>query len=436
MGDLFENILTETYVWERVQGIKEGKKMTWEQIAVALYQILDDIDSLDDACKENNESFRELVMKTQARKGRFMASFDGYTVQRVDEGTEDLRWNVYYKDPSQPGQLIQMKKVFVAPSEQVAMKQGGLLLRREAGPDHEFEVVAAIQIQPEETVEGTNDFMLPEEELVKFPVGKLQRMLDQAYEIASIGRDPKWLPVMKRIQRVIRQKGGKESVDEELDAAVLDAAAQELFGKDYEDLEDYDQQEAAREAAKIRSHKSSGRTYSRSDFFTTNYGRPNEAVAYAEGPAPCHWEVWAEAELQRAGLFDKDSDYEGMLGEAIMELVRSFSRQGHSGMSAAMTSEIFSRLSSWKPLTPLTDDPNEWMELEEEMVGYPEMRFQSRRDPSCFSGDGGKTYWSNDDECFKEVDENGITWHTGSPERFAKRTIHRSEPHSPVEVTP
>lgn len=118
-----------------------------------------------------------------------------------------------------------------------------------------------------------------------------------------------------------------------------------------------------------------------------------------------------------------------MLGEAIMELVRSFSRQGHSGMSAAMTSEIFNQLASWKPLTPLTDNPDEWMELEEEMVGYDEMRWQSRRDPSCFSGDGGRTYWTNDDECFKEVDENGITWHTSSPERFAKRTIHTSEPH-------
>lgn len=48
------------------------------------------------------------------------------------------------------------------------------------------------------------------------------------------------------------------------------------------------------------------------------------------------------------------------------------------------------------------------------MVGYKEMRYQSKRDPSAFS-------------------ENGVTWHTSSPERFAKRTIHTSEPHTSKE---
>jgi len=48
--------------------------------------------------------------------------------------------------------------------------------------------------------------------------------------------------------------------------------------------------------------------------------------------------------LKSRGFFDEDSDYEGMLGEAILELVEVFSRQGHSGFSAGLTKEMFYRL--------------------------------------------------------------------------------------------
>ena len=35
-------------------------------------------------------------------------------------------------------------------------------------------------------------------------------------------------------------------------------------------------------------------------------------------------------ELQRAGFFGKDSDYEGMLGESVKELLLVFQKQGKS----------------------------------------------------------------------------------------------------------
>ena len=38
----------------------------------------------------------------------------------------------------------------------------------------------------------------------------------------------------------------------------------------------------------------------------------------------------AEYELRKAGLFDKDSDYGGMLGKAVMDIVKVFAKQGHS----------------------------------------------------------------------------------------------------------
>jgi hypothetical protein len=58
----------------------------------------------------------------------------------------------------------------------------------------------------------------------------------------------------------------------------------------------------------------------------------------------------AEKELKKAGLFDADSDYDGMLGDAVLELIRTFAAQGHSGFSAQMTRELFYKLSNFEEL--------------------------------------------------------------------------------------
>ena len=42
----------------------------------------------------------------------------------------------------------------------------------------------------------------------------------------------------------------------------------------------------------------------------------------------------AQLELKLAGLFNKDSDYGGEIGKAVLELVNVFEKQGHSGFSA------------------------------------------------------------------------------------------------------
>lgn len=107
---------------------------------------------------------------------------------------------------------------------------------------------------------------------------------------------------------------------------------------------------------------------------------------------------YARRELEIAGLFDEDSDYEGMIGEAVMQLVEMFASQGHSGCSADITRSIFDRLASFKPLTELTNDPAEWNEIAHEMVSEADLPlYQSARSPTCFSRDGGKTYWNIDE---------------------------------------
>lgn len=94
----------------------------------------------------------------------------------------------------------------------------------------------------------------------------------------------------------------------------------------------------------------------------------------------------AEFELRKAGLFDSDSDYNGMIAEAVMKLVKTHAEEGHSGMSHAVTLRVFNKVVNFKSLTPLTNDPNEWMEVHDGM-------WQNRRQSSCFSDDGLKTYY-------------------------------------------
>lgn len=105
----------------------------------------------------------------------------------------------------------------------------------------------------------------------------------------------------------------------------------------------------------------------------------------------------AETELRLAGLYEKDSDYGGMIPENVVAVIRAFASAGHSGGSAALTSEIVCRLMRYKTLTPITSDPAEWMEVS--AMCPPDQRpvHQNRRDSAMFSSDGGKTHYSVDD---------------------------------------
>jgi hypothetical protein len=102
---------------------------------------------------------------------------------------------------------------------------------------------------------------------------------------------------------------------------------------------------------------------------------------------------YAKEELTRAGLFDQDSDYEGMLGEAALEIVEVFSKQGHSGASAAIVTQIVEKLLRYEPLTPLTYDKDQWID-QSEASGEP--TWQHKRDYSVFSHDEGKTHYDID----------------------------------------
>lgn len=74
-------------------------------------------------------------------------------------------------------------------------------------------------------------------------------------------------------------------------------------------------------------------------------------------------ETHAQAELEAIGAFDYSKDfYCGMTGDAVMELIRLFAKQGHSGMSAGLVRSLFNKLASYEPLSPLTGEDSEWSE--------------------------------------------------------------------------
>ena len=98
----------------------------------------------------------------------------------------------------------------------------------------------------------------------------------------------------------------------------------------------------------------------------------------------------AERELKLAGMFDKDADYDGELAPAILEVVKTFSKYGHSGMSASIAISVLEKLLRFQTLTPITSNSDEWMEVGTSM-------WQNKRNPAIFSKDGGKTWYDVND---------------------------------------
>lgn len=97
---------------------------------------------------------------------------------------------------------------------------------------------------------------------------------------------------------------------------------------------------------------------------------------------------FARDEMTRAGLFDADSDYGGLLGAAVLKMVEQFAEEGHSGACASMAISIFSRLARFQPLTPLTGDDDEWTEIGEQ---NDRPLYQNKRCSSVFK-EGDRAY--------------------------------------------
>lgn len=99
---------------------------------------------------------------------------------------------------------------------------------------------------------------------------------------------------------------------------------------------------------------------------------------------------------------DKDDELQQMVIENVLELIETFSNQGHSGLSAPYVLNLFHRLVFWKPLKPLTGEEDEW----EETAGGNNLQ-QNKRYPAVFRNNhDNATAFDVKGKVF--IDENGI----------------------------
>lgn len=79
--------------------------------------------------------------------------------------------------------------------------------------------------------------------------------------------------------------------------------------------------------------------------------------------------------------------------DGYLKMIEIFSDMNHSGGSASVFIPTLNELLQFHNLSPLTDDPDEWMYVGEEQWGEPGGVWQSTRRHDAFSHDGGKTYY-------------------------------------------
>ena len=114
---------------------------------------------------------------------------------------------------------------------------------------------------------------------------------------------------------------------------------------------------------------------------------------------------WAKHELDLAreneiahAVLVGDEDYGIMCYDAAEHLLAIFQEQGHSGYSAKVVKEIFSRLVDGKPLTPVTDEDDQWHNAYEN-GNSPKKSYQHKRMSSLFkhvAPDGSVSYYDID----------------------------------------
>lgn len=114
-------------------------------------------------------------------------------------------------------------------------------------------------------------------------------------------------------------------------------------------------------------------------------------------------EKYASSELKRA--FTNETDGMQLLViKDILELIKVFARQNHSGLSASYVLAYFNRLVRFKPIGPLTGDEDEWNEP------YGENETQQNRRCSSVFRDHHDNRTAHNIEGKVFIDQSGISY--------------------------
>jgi len=111
----------------------------------------------------------------------------------------------------------------------------------------------------------------------------------------------------------------------------------------------------------------------------------------------------AERELKLIGYDGKD-EYDNMAKDAILQLIETFAKQGHSGFSAPYVAKMFHKLANYEVLSPLTGNDDEWNDVSD-ISG--EMLFQNNRDSRVFKYEKGAYFL--DAIVWQEIDSYRFT---------------------------
>jgi len=131
---------------------------------------------------------------------------------------------------------------------------------------------------------------------------------------------------------------------------------------------------------------------------------------------PSKMELWALNELKMLeGQETEEEKQDGMqclVTKEVMDIVKLFCKQGHSGFSASYVLNLLRRLLDRKPILPLTGEDDEWEEVEEwnktdntQQNKRCSAVFRNNFDNSTayylygkvFTDDGGKSWFTNHD---------------------------------------
>lgn len=130
----------------------------------------------------------------------------------------------------------------------------------------------------------------------------------------------------------------------------------------------------------------------------------------------------ARVEFEAAGYGDGDGMNAAMALDVI-NMLRMFSTQGHSGFSASVARQLFDKLAAFKPLGPLTGADAEWFDHGDSMGDGT--RWQNMRCGHVFKGNDGIAY-----------DIDAVVFEEPSGARFTGRYSRRpiTFPYTPKTV--
>lgn len=101
-------------------------------------------------------------------------------------------------------------------------------------------------------------------------------------------------------------------------------------------------------------------------------------------------------------LLNSDDEYNKMIEDCVIEVIEKVENQGHSGLSIEIFKNVLNTLLSYNPLTQLTGEDDEWMDVYD---GGEYVMYQNVRAGNVFK----HVYKDGKKECYN-ID--GIVWYT------------------------